>query len=138
MSVKSQETIQDADDLKIFFRSWRPETEARATVVIVPGFNAHSGYYEYVAEHLVADGLSVYAVDLRGRGNSEGERFFVESFDDYVHDVEAVMEIVKTREPASPMFMLGHKGRWFKSSPRREILFLMIYRNSQPREFARN
>ena len=110
MSIKSQETIQDADDLKIFFRSWRPETKARATVVIVPGFNAHSGYYEHVAEHLVADGLSVYAVDLRGRGNSEGERFFVESFDDYVRDVEAVMEIAKTREPALPMFMLGHSA----------------------------
>jgi len=110
MSIKSQETIQDADDLKIFFRSWRPETKVRATVVIVPGFNAHSGYYEHVAEHLVADGLSVYAVDLRGRGNSEGERFFVESFDDYVRDVEAVMEIAKTREPALPMFMLGHSA----------------------------
>ena len=52
MSIKSQETIQDTDDLKIFFRSWRPETKARATVLIVPGFNAHSGYYEEVAEQI--------------------------------------------------------------------------------------
>jgi len=35
-----------------------------------------------VAEQLVSLGLAVYAVDLRGRGKSDGERFYVESFGD--------------------------------------------------------
>jgi acylglycerol lipase len=81
-----------------------------ATVVIIPGFNAHSGYYEWVAEQFVADGLSVYAVDLRGRGNSDGERFYVEAFEDYVRDVEAVMAVVKSREPGLPILLLGHSA----------------------------
>lgn len=63
-------------------------------MVIVPGFNAHSGYYGWVAEQFVADGLAVYAVDLRGRGNSDGERFYVEKFDDYVSDVRLPAERV--------------------------------------------
>jgi alpha-beta hydrolase superfamily lysophospholipase len=41
----SQETVEGVSGLKIFFRSWRPDSEARGAMVIVPGFNAHSGYY---------------------------------------------------------------------------------------------
>ena len=106
----TQERVQGANGLQIFFRSWRPDLKARGAVVIIPGFNAHSGYYGWVADRFVADGLAVYAVDLRGRGNSDGERFYVETFEDYVRDVETVTAIVKSREPGLPMFMLGHSA----------------------------
>jgi acylglycerol lipase len=106
----NQEIVEEANGLRLAFRSWRPEGAARGVIMVVPGFNAHSGYYEWVAEQFVADGLAVYAVDLRGRGNSDGERFYVETFEDYVHDVEAVMAIVKSRESGLPIFMLGHSA----------------------------
>jgi acylglycerol lipase len=106
----NQEIVEEANGLRLAFRSWRPEGAARGVIMVVPGFNAHSGYYEWVAEQFVADGLAVYAVDLRGRGNSDGERFYVETFENYVHDVEAVMAIVKSRESGLPIFMLGHSA----------------------------
>ncbi len=109
-STTNQETIDGASGLKIFFRSWRPNGKARGAIVIVPGFNAHSGYYIWVAEQFVAMGFAVYAVDLRGRGNSDGERFYVEKFEDYVNDVESVVAIVKSREQGLPLFMLGHSA----------------------------
>jgi acylglycerol lipase len=110
LSVTSPEIVEDASGLKLAFRSWRPEGTARAAIMVVPGFNAHSGSYEWVAEQFVAKNLAVYAADLHGRGISDGERFYVEAFEDYVHDVEAVMAIVKTREPGLPIFMLGHSA----------------------------
>ncbi len=110
MGTMNQEKAEGVSGLKIFFRSWRPDGKARVAIVIVPGFNAHSGYYEWVAEQFVAIGLAVYAVDLRGRGNSDGERFYVEKFADYVSDVEAVVGIVKSRERGLPLFMLGHSA----------------------------
>ncbi len=79
-------------------------------VAIVPGFNAHSGYYAWVAEQFVAIGLAVYAVALRGRGNSDGERFYVDKFEDYVSNVETVVAIAKSREPGLPLFLLGHRA----------------------------
>ncbi len=79
-------------------------------MVIVPGFNAHSGYYGWVAEQLLQSGIAVYALDLRGRGRSSGERFFVETFDDYVADVASFVSLVKAREPALPVYMLGHSA----------------------------
>src|ERR1700730_429456 len=58
-------TFEGAAGLNIFFRSWRPTGTPRAVIVIVPGFNSHSGYYGGVAQQLIADGLAAYAVDLR-------------------------------------------------------------------------
>jgi acylglycerol lipase len=110
LGTTSPEIVEEASGLKIAFRSWRPEGTARAAIMLVPGFNAHSGSYEWVAEQFVGEDLAVYAVDLRGRGVSDGERFYVEAFEDYVRDVEAVMAIVKAREPGLPIFMLGHSA----------------------------
>jgi alpha-beta hydrolase superfamily lysophospholipase len=110
MSIKSQETIQNVDGQSIVFRSWRPEQEPRAAMIIIPGFNAHSAYYDWVAERFAADGVAVYAIDLRGRGQSEGERFYVEAFEDYVRDVEALKTIVDARDPGKPVIMLGHSA----------------------------
>jgi len=108
--MNSGERIRGTSGLSIFFRSLRPKQEPRAVVVIVPGFNAHSGYYAWVAEQLVATDLAVYAVDLRGRGNSDGERFYVNDFEDYVSDVASVVALAKSREPGLPLFLLGHSA----------------------------
>jgi acylglycerol lipase len=106
----NEETLHGTGGLKIFVRSWRPEGKARGVVAIVPGFNSHSGYYAWVAEQFVAKGLAVYAVDLRGRGRSDGERFYVQSFADYASDAGALVALAKSREPGLPVFLLGHSA----------------------------
>ena len=108
--TSSGERAEGTSGLSIFFRSLRPQEKPRAVVIIVPGFNAHSGYYAWVAEQLVATGLAVYAVDLRGRGNSDGERFYVENFEDYANDIEAVVKVARSRESNLPFFLLGHSA----------------------------
>ena len=96
--------------LNIFTRSWRPTGKPRGVVVVVPGFNSHSGYYDWVADQLVAKGLAVYALDLRGRGKSDGERFYVAKFADYVADLAALVKMAKAQEPGLPRFVLGHSA----------------------------
>ena len=48
------EKVKGAGDLNIAVRSWRPEGNARGVIVIVPGFNSHSGYYAWAAAQLTA------------------------------------------------------------------------------------
>jgi acylglycerol lipase len=98
------------DETNIVFRSWRAGAKSRAVVVIVPGYNAHSGSYSWVAEQLAAEQLVVYAIDLRGRGNSSGERFYVDDFSDYVSDIATLIGLVSSREPDLPLFLLGHSA----------------------------
>ncbi|HKU39114.1 MAG TPA: lysophospholipase [Polyangiales bacterium] len=98
-------------DLNIFGRSWRPEGQpARALVVIAHGVNSHSGYYEWTAQQLTAAGFVVYAIDHRGRGQSEGERFYVETVDHYVEDLATFIRLAKQREPGLDTFLLGHSA----------------------------
>jgi alpha-beta hydrolase superfamily lysophospholipase len=96
--------------LSIAYRSWEAAGAARAVVVIVPGFNSHSGYYGWAAAQLASDGLAVYAVDLRGRGNSDGERFFVESFADYTSDAGGVVSLARAAHLGLPVYLLGHSA----------------------------
>jgi acylglycerol lipase len=49
-------------------------------------------------------------VDLRGRGRSDGERFYVQNIADWVSDVETVMTLARSREPGLPVFLLGHSA----------------------------
>ena len=106
----AEERIESGGGLKIFVRSWRPDSAVRGVVVIVHGFNSHSGEYGWVAEQLGARGFAVYAGDLRGRGKSDGERFFVNSLDEWVSDVAAVMTLARSRERGLPVFLLGHSA----------------------------
>jgi acylglycerol lipase len=109
-STAREERLGGAGGLNLFVRSWRPTGEPRAIVAIVPGFNSHSGYYGWVAEQLVASGLAVYALDLRGRGRSDGERFHLDKFSDYVDDVARMVTLAKSRGSDLPVFLLGHSA----------------------------
>jgi acylglycerol lipase len=105
-----EESLDGAGGLKIFTRSWRPEGKARGVVVLSHGFNSHSGYYLWVAEQLLASGLAVYALDYRGRGKSDGERYYVEKFSEYQGDLDMTVKLARSREPGLPIFILGHSA----------------------------
>jgi acylglycerol lipase len=96
--------------LKIFTRSWLPEGNPRGVMILIHGFNAHSGYMVWPAEQFAANGLACYALDLRGRGKSEGERFYVEKFSDYLEDVDKLVSIAKAENPNLPVYVLGHSA----------------------------
>ena len=106
----SEETVDGKDGNQIFFRCWRPDGPPSALVVICHGVNSHSGQYDWTARQLVENGFVVYALDLRGRGKSSGERFFVGDVEDYVGDLATMIELAKTREPGLPVFLLGHSA----------------------------
>jgi acylglycerol lipase len=105
-----EERIDSTKGIKVFVRSWQPDSKPRAVVVVCHGVNSHSGQYTWVSEQFANSGLAVYALDLRGRGKSDGERFYVEDVADYVSDVAAVVRLAKPRNPGLPVFLLGHSA----------------------------
>jgi alpha-beta hydrolase superfamily lysophospholipase len=106
----SEGRLEGAGGVGIFYRTWRPAGPARGVVAVVPGFNSHSGHYAWAAGQLTAHGLAVYAIDLRGRGRSDGERFYVDQFDDYVGDVASLVRVARSEEKGLPVFLLGHSA----------------------------
>jgi len=109
-SHMTEGSFEGVEGVKIFTREWQPASEPRGVVVISHGLNAHSGLYEWPAQQFTSNGLAVYALDHRGRGRSEGERFFVKKFADWTNDLATFIDIVKAREPGLPVFLLGHSA----------------------------
>jgi alpha-beta hydrolase superfamily lysophospholipase len=108
--LPTEERFEGKGGLNIAYRTWLPAGAPKAVLVIVPGFNSHSAFYQWPAEQFAADGFAVYAVDLRGRGVSDGERFYVDDIEDYVADVHGVVQIAKGAHPGLKLFMLGHSA----------------------------
>jgi acylglycerol lipase len=109
-TTATEDTFKSTGGVNIFFRSWRPAGTPRAVVVICHGVNSHGGQYEWVGQELAKSDLSVYALDLRGRGKSDGERFYVDDVSEYVSDVSGLIQLAKQREPGLPVFLLGHSA----------------------------
>ncbi len=105
-----EEQFESAGGLKIHLRSWQPTGTPRAVVVICHGVNSHGGQYLWAGEQFANAGFAVFALDLRGRGKSEGERFYVENISEYVSDVAGAIHIAKSRNPGKPVFLLGHSA----------------------------
>ena len=95
---------------RIFTRHWEPSAAPRASLVICHGVNSHGGQYVGAAEAFAARGFAVTALDLRGRGKSGGERFYVETIDDYVSDLSLAIEHGRSSHPDLPVYLLGHSA----------------------------
>jgi alpha-beta hydrolase superfamily lysophospholipase len=87
-----------------------PGVEGTSGYRHLPRRHSHGGQYKWAGEQFAASGLAAYALDLRGRGRSDGERFYVEDVADYVSDVAATVALAKSRHPGLPTFLLGHSA----------------------------
>lgn len=105
-----ESSFEGVGGLKIATRSWEAAGKARGIMILIHGFNAHSGYMEWPGEQFAANGLASYALDLRGRGKSEGERFYVEEWSDYLTDVNTLVDIAQSENPGLPVYVLGHSA----------------------------
>jgi len=105
-----EERIASTGGVAIFVRSWRPDGLPRAVVVVCHGVNSHGGQYHWTGERLRDAGFAAFALDLRGRGKSDGRRFYVADIGDYVADVHATIALARSRHPGLPVFLLGHSA----------------------------
>ncbi len=106
LSIEAEEGyFEGFDGTALFYRSYSVES-ARAAIVVVHGFGGHSGMVNDMASKLTENGFGVYAMDLRGHGLSEGERWNVNEFDDYIRDLKIFIEMVK--DEGEDIFLLGH------------------------------
>lgn len=107
------EMLTRPDGCKLFLRSWK--TNSRNVLLIMHGLGAHSGWFIDMANELATHGPSVYVVDHRGFGRSEGLPGHIERYDIYVEDLVGVIEELRRRHSSEAQagqparfYILGH------------------------------
>ncbi|XP_060912623.1 monoglyceride lipase isoform X2 [Labrus mixtus] len=100
--------IVNADGLHLFCRYWEPASPPRALVFIAHGAGEHCGPYDEIAQRLKEMSLLVFAHDHVGHGQSEGERMNVKDFQVFIRDSLQHVDLIKSRHPDLPVFIVGH------------------------------
>lgn len=106
----TEERITHPDGTGINLHLWPAGGTPRAVMVLQHGFNAHGAHLAWAAEQFASAGFACYAVDLRGRGKSDGERFFVDDFDKYLSDLQLAFDRARADHPGLPVFLIGHSA----------------------------
>lgn len=107
MSSPSTQALKSKDGLALHTKAWKINTP-KANVCIVHGLGEHSGRYHHVAEFYNGLGCNVYALDLRGHGQSDGARGCGPDLDAFLNDVDALIEHMKKDSPGLPWFFHLH------------------------------
>jgi acylglycerol lipase len=94
----------------IFYQNYVPVDKPKGIVIIIHGLNSHSGYYHHFARHLQENAFEVYAMDLAGRGRSEGERYYIADYQDILADIDQLITIAISACPSKPIFLFGHSA----------------------------
>ena len=103
-----QGAFMGAGELTLYYQSWHPLTEARATLVLIHGLGGHSGLFSNVVQYLVPRGFVIYGFDMRGHGRSPGQRGHIETWSEFREDVHAFLQLIDEQEPDLPCFIMGH------------------------------
>jgi acylglycerol lipase len=104
--VVSAGSIESADGTKLAYRAW-PKPGAVITFAVVHGLGEHAGRYARFADGMARHGMSTYALDLRGHGNSEGQRGHVDSWSQWTDDISVFVRHVEGAATGE-VIPLGH------------------------------
>lgn len=94
------------NDILIKGRKWGV-SNPRAIICLVHGIGEHSGRYEELAVLMNKANISMYAIDLRGHGNSSGCRGFTSPRAEVLEDIKSMVQIAREENKNKPIFMMG-------------------------------
>jgi alpha-beta hydrolase superfamily lysophospholipase len=101
-------TFKGIRDANIYYQAWLPDGRVKAVLLVVHGAAEHSGRYMNIVNHFIPLGYGVYSLDHFGHGRSDGQRVYVESFDDYIEPLNTFYTMIRRWQPDKPIFILGH------------------------------
>jgi len=98
--------VSTSDGKKLFLRVWEPENPSKIAILILHGITAYSEPYEMLGIPLSKIGYTVYGLDLRGHGLSDGIRGDYPSNERLVKDLGESILFLKEKHPT--LVLLGH------------------------------
>lgn len=97
-----------SDGLKLFAKSWLPDSDIKGVITCVHGMGEHIERYEHVAKVLTDAGYAIVGYDHRGHGKSDGGRGHIPNYEQFMDDVSLALNKTKELVPNVPQFIYGH------------------------------
>jgi len=98
--------ISTSDGIILFLRVWEPSKHSNIAIVIFHGITAYSGPYQMFGEALSQIGYTVYGLDLRGHGLSDGFRGDYPSKERFIEDIGETLTFLTKRH--DQLIIMGH------------------------------
>jgi acylglycerol lipase len=99
------------DGVTLFLRRWNPDTIVAAkkviAVLIFHGFTAYSGPYSMAGDPISGGGYTVFGLDYRGHGLSDGNRGDTPGKDRFIADLAESVKYIK-KLGFKKVIVLGH------------------------------
>jgi len=81
--------------------------KGQGRLLIMHGLHDHCGRYEHIADYFRERGFSTVRYDMRGYGRSGGIRGYIDRFNDYIEDLNTVVNHFM-KDPQLPNFLFAH------------------------------
>ena len=99
--------ITTLNDIRVaYFEKYNKKS--KIGIVFVHGLGEHKGRYEDFINQIYKNDISVFAVDIRGHGESGGKRGYVKGFDDFISDLDHIILHIKSKYPNLAIALMGH------------------------------
>ncbi len=116
-------TIPMIDGFRLFCRRWTSRSDPKRAIVCIPGSSGDAEFFRPIGAELAADESEVYALDLRGFGNSVEnglQRGDTSNFRRHLQDIEEAVQYIRQTHKGK-LFMFGHSHGcayvlWFASN----------------------
>lgn len=101
--------LRSYDNISLMGHCWAQKKQAKCIIILVHGLGGHGLRYSEWAIQLSQYNYTIYAVDLRGHGQSEGPQGDAKSIYEFIYDIEALTEhINKSVHKQLPKFIYGN------------------------------
>jgi alpha-beta hydrolase superfamily lysophospholipase len=135
MPESAVRSLAGTGGVQVSYRAWEV-AEPVGIVLCVHGLGEHAGRYGGLARALEPLNLSLFAVDMRGHGRSQGKRGHVSELSDLLRDLDRLRHRAGAEDPDRPLFLIGHSlgglvvGRYaeaFAPEGLRGVIFVAPY-----------
>lgn len=104
---------KNGKEVKLMTYRWQPDQpdQAKGIIFMIHGYGANAAQMAVIAKYLAQNDYDVFSVDMRGHGDSGGEKGIFESTDQMYSDLWAfIFEAIKKfkiNQQTTPLFLMG-------------------------------
>ena len=100
-------TISASDGINLFIRDHSVKNSNKV-ILLIHGLGEHSGRYLNLIKDFNNNNISVFTIDIRGHGKSEGKRGHSPFYEQLLSDIQYFVQHVTNKTSYQKYFLYGH------------------------------